>query len=76
MLMQERLRTRREAMGLSARELGRRSGVAETHVSLIERGTIVEPRTATVKALAEALECEPAWLMFDAGDPPEPPVAT
>jgi len=59
----ERLRTRRIAKGISAKELDRRSGLHEGHVAMIERGDRKNPNGETVVKLARALECDLVWLL-------------
>lgn len=48
------IRERREALGLSARELARRADIAD--VIRIEQGQIASPRTDTLKAIADVLD--------------------
>lgn len=61
-----RLRTLREAKGMSQIRLAATSGVTHELVSRLERGR-GSPRAGTVRALAEALRVEPCW--FVATDP-------
>lgn len=61
-----RLRTLREAAGLSQVRLAAASGVTSELVSRLERGR-GSPRAETVRALAAALGVEPRW--FVATDP-------
>jgi transcriptional regulator with XRE-family HTH domain len=55
------LRAARRRKLLSAAELGRRAGVAESTILRIERGQGALP--ATVRKLAEALEVDPGELV-------------
>jgi transcriptional regulator with XRE-family HTH domain len=58
-----RIREMREHLGISARELDRRAGLAEGHTSLIETGTRgVEAKT--LAALAGALGVSLDWLVL------------
>jgi transcriptional regulator with XRE-family HTH domain len=47
------IRDKREALGISQRELARRAGVAD--VTRVEQGQIAGPRTDTLTAIARAL---------------------
>jgi transcriptional regulator with XRE-family HTH domain len=51
-----RLRTLRQARGLSQEALSHVSGVLATVISRIERGVIVEPSLRTLRALARGLD--------------------
>ena len=51
------LKKAREEKGLSQRELGRKAGVPQGHVSKIENGT-VDLRLSSLVALARALDLE------------------
>lgn len=51
------LRQAREGLGLSQRELGRRAGVPQSHVSKIESGQ-VDLRLSSLVALARVLDLE------------------
>ena len=51
------LATIRQQKGLSQQELSRRSGVAQSVISDIEKGTTPAPRINTVLALAQSLGC-------------------
>lgn len=61
----ERVRQRRIELGLSQAELGEMVGTRQEGVSLFEnRG----PKNIDlISKLAEALDCEAAWLAFDVG---------
>ncbi len=48
------IRKRREALGISRRELARRAGVSQ--VALVESAKIQKPRTDTLAAIAQALD--------------------
>ena len=55
------LRKAREAKGLSQRELGRKAGVPQGHISKIENGA-VDLRLSSLVALARALDLELALV--------------
>lgn len=58
------LKARREASGMSQSELARRSG-AERHIIVrIEAGGRCIVKMSSLRALADALECEPAQLLI------------
>ncbi len=54
----------RRARGLSQRELSSRSGVMKKTICAIETGKVEEPRPATLRKLADALDVEPMDLML------------
>jgi transcriptional regulator with XRE-family HTH domain len=54
------IRQQREQLGLSARELARRAGVAD--VIRLEQGSLLNPRSSTLNAVADALEVPVADL--------------
>lgn len=56
----ERVRHRRVQLDLSQAELARLSGLKQSDISKIERGTI--KRTTAVVELARALQCSPEYL--------------
>ncbi len=58
-----RLRECREKRGWSLRDLAARSGLHQNNLMAIERGT-VDAKVGTITGLAEALECEEAWLLL------------
>lgn len=61
------IRSRREALGYSTRELARRSGVEQSVLVRLENGTTQFPRTERLAALAQALEVNLADVLA-AGD--------
>jgi transcriptional regulator with XRE-family HTH domain len=64
-----RLRTAREAAGVTRAELGRAAGTSGTVVLNVEDGrSRKSPSVATVEALADALALSPAWLAFGEGE--------
>lgn len=67
-LLGQRLRERRLAMGLTMQEVGERAGLRnanqKAYVNSLEKATRAEGmRLGTLYALASALECDPADLM-------------
>lgn len=54
------IRRQREQLGLSARELARRAGIAD--VIRLEQGSLLNPRSSTLTAVADALEVPVADL--------------
>ena len=66
-----RLRTLREAAGLSQQEVADRSEVSLSLIAKMEQGRKVDPRASTVIALAEALGVRPGRLIEDLEPPPE-----
>lgn len=61
------IQQRREALGLSMREVARRIGATDTTVLRIESGASPSPRADTLSALAEALDLPYADLLAAAG---------
>ena len=59
----ERVKAAREGLGISCRELDRRSGLTEGHVSLIERGDRQIPSSTTAVKLAKGLQVDVVWLL-------------
>lgn len=64
-----RLRTAREARGLSRHALGKAAETTGTTVQTIEDGLSM-PGLDTVEQLAKALQVTPCWLAFGFGDGP------
>lgn len=71
-MLAERVREARLARGLRQVDLAKKSGVASTHISLIETGA-GNPLLHTIQRLANALEVDPAWLSPKAVSPDEEP---
>jgi transcriptional regulator with XRE-family HTH domain len=61
------LREARERRGLSLREVERRTGIRNAHLSQLETGTIVRPEMALLWDLAEAYELDFSELLRLAG---------
>jgi len=58
----ERIRTKMNEWGLSARDLAKKAGISESGVSRILSGEI-EPRLKTFIKIADALHVDYVWLM-------------
>lgn len=63
----QRLRTLREAKGLSQGDVERRSGLLRSYISRVEGG-YTAPSLATLEKFARALEVEPYQLLYDGPD--------
>lgn len=72
MLIGQRLRSLRKAKKLSQRDVERRSGLLNVHISKIENGHIV-PSIVTLERLARALDVPVQQLLDDKGGPAEFP---
>jgi transcriptional regulator with XRE-family HTH domain len=59
-----RLREARRRKVWRQEDLAAASGVAVVTISRLESGHGDTPRQSTVRKLAEALDVEPAWLVF------------
>lgn len=66
-LLGRMLRTSRERLGLSAREVADRSGMADSNVLRLEQGAIANPRPETLRSLADVLGLNLADLYTTAG---------
>jgi len=69
MLRGQRIRNRREQVGLSQEALGRRIGKDGQYVSKLERGIRTNITTDTLEHLAEALVCSADYMLGLADDP-------
>lgn len=63
----QQLRAKRTELGLSARDIAERSGMADSNVLRLEQGAIANPRPETLKAIADALGLDLADLYAAAG---------
>jgi transcriptional regulator with XRE-family HTH domain len=61
------LRERRESLGLSANEVGRRVGMSATTYWRIEDGQIASPKAETLQAIGEVLGISAGDLFASAG---------
>ena len=59
----QRIKTRREELGISAEDLGKKIGKAKTTIYRYELGLIEKMPTAVLESIAEALYTSPAYLM-------------
>jgi transcriptional regulator with XRE-family HTH domain len=59
----QRLRKRREQLGLSQWELARRTGIPQSTISDLERGVQADMTTTLVKRFAQALACTTDYLI-------------
>lgn len=67
--MGERLEDTRRRRVLTQAELANKAGVSLITVTRLENSKgDVNPRADTVRRLAEALEVDPAWLLFGEDD--------
>lgn len=72
--LRSRLVERLKDMGISEREASRRAGFGLSYVGDVISGRSKEPALARIEKLAEALECDVAWLLgrsTQAHDPAE-----
>ena len=58
-----KLRTLRERRFISREELAEMVGSHRDHIGRLERGEVANPRIATIRKLARALEVDPAELV-------------
>jgi len=68
----KRLRSLREARGLSQGDIERRSGLLRSYISRVEGG-YTAPSLATLEKFAKALEVEPYQLLFQGEGRPSAP---
>jgi transcriptional regulator with XRE-family HTH domain len=66
-----RLRTTREAAGLSQEQVAERADLRVSQVAKMEQGRKADPRASTILALASALGVRPGQLLEDLTPPPE-----
>src|ERR1700758_324623 len=67
----KRLRTLREAKGLSQGDIERRSGLLRSYISRVESG-YTAPSLPTLEKFAKALEIEPYQLLYESEGRPTP----
>jgi transcriptional regulator with XRE-family HTH domain len=60
-----KLKRLRERRFLSREELAEKVSSHRDHIGRLERGKVENPRMATIRKLAEALEVDPAELVED-----------
>jgi transcriptional regulator with XRE-family HTH domain len=66
-----RLRTLREAAGLSQQEVAERADLSLSLITKMEQARKADPRASTIIALAAALGVKPGQLIEDLTPPPE-----
>jgi transcriptional regulator with XRE-family HTH domain len=66
-----RLRTLREAAGLSQQEVAERADLSLSLIAKMEQGRKADPRASTILTLAAALHVRPGQLIEDLIPPPE-----
>jgi transcriptional regulator with XRE-family HTH domain len=66
----KRLRTLREAKGLSQGDIERRSGLLRSYISRVESG-YTAPSLPTLEKFAKALEIEPYQLLYESQGRPK-----
>ena len=59
-----RLEHSRRRQLMTQAELATKAGLSLIQVARLENNPAPNPRASTVKALARALELDPAWLLF------------
>jgi transcriptional regulator with XRE-family HTH domain len=65
----KKIRTLREAKGLSQADIEKRSGLLRSYVSRVENGHTA-PSLSTLERFAKAIEVEPYQLLFEEQKPP------
>jgi transcriptional regulator with XRE-family HTH domain len=73
--LSERVRSLREASGLSQQEVAVKADLSLSQVSKLEQGTKADPRASTILALAKALGVRPGQLIEDLPITEEEPAA-
>lgn len=64
MTLQDRLISRRNALGLTQEELAKKAGITRVGISKIELGLTKNARADTLLAIANVLKCNPEWLLY------------
>jgi len=67
MTLGQRLATRRHAAGLSQAELALRAGCHANTIVFLESGRVEHPRSDTIAAIAQVLQCDVGELIADSG---------
>jgi len=68
MSLQQRIRERLAALGISAREASKRADMGESFVRDLLNSKATSPKASSLKALADALETTTEWLLEHRGD--------
>jgi transcriptional regulator with XRE-family HTH domain len=66
-LIGDRVRLRRQELGLTQQELAARAGGGQSSINRIENGETPDPRSSTLNALSVALKVPVAWLQGEEG---------
>jgi transcriptional regulator with XRE-family HTH domain len=61
----EKVKRLRRGLAMTQAELAEKAGVAQSTITMLERGQISEPHPRTMKGLANALAVSPADLLDD-----------
>src|SRR5712692_4863036 len=71
MIVGDRLRTLREAKGLTQGDIDKRTGLARTHISRLENDHTI-PAIETLEKFAQALEIPLYVIFYEGGASPKP----
>lgn len=74
-LLSDRVRERREELGMTQAQLSESSGVGQSSIARIESGDTPDPRGHTLAKIAGALRVSMAWLQGEDGADRPPPDA-
>lgn len=69
MTIGDRIRYLRELQGYKQAELAMKAGITQAAISNLETDSSRKPSAPTLLRLAEALECDPQWLLDGIGEP-------
>ena len=59
----KRIRNKREELGLTAEDLGRKLGVNKSTISKWERAEVEHIKRSYINEMSEIFNCSPEWLM-------------
>jgi len=62
-MLSEKIKNRREELGLTQEELGQKVGLTKAAICRYEKNLVVNPKRSMIAKLAKALECDPVWLI-------------
>ncbi len=68
-LIGQRIRARREAIGMSGSELAEEIGVNKTTIFRYENGEFKSVKLPTIETIAKALDVSPAWIIGKTDNP-------
>ena len=63
MNMSERIKERRNAVGLTQEELGEKLGLKKSAIAKYENGRVENIKRSTIQKMAVVLECSPSYLL-------------